>query len=79
MKTSTPLAVTMMNEQRGVAEGRAGFAQSAASGVHGPINTHIKPDPSAGGILSLAEEPEVKSAYIRMMVAIPEDRLFLVI
>lgn len=72
---------------RGVAEGRAGFSlwsselslKSTAFGADRPINTHIKPDPSAGGILSLAEEQEVKSAYIRMMVAIPEDGLFLVI
>lgn len=43
------------------------------------INMHIKSDPSAGGILSLAEERKVKLAYIRMMAAVPEDRLFLAI
>lgn len=43
------------------------------------INMHIKSDPSAGGILSLAEERKVKLAYIRMMVGVPEDSLFLVI
>ena len=57
----------------------ASHRSSRAAGVEVPINMHIKSDPSAGGILSLAEERKVKPAYIRMMVAIPEDRLFLVV
>lgn len=59
--------------------GAASYRSSRASGVELSINMQIKSDPSAGGTLSLAEEPKVKLAYIRMMVAIPEDILFLVI
>lgn len=87
MEIFSPLFVIMMNEQRGVAVGRAGFSlwggelslKKGLSGAGTSINMHIKSDPLAGGILSLAEEQKVKSAYIRLMVAIPEDRLFLVI
>lgn len=41
------------------------------------VNMHIKSDPSAGGILSLAEERKVKLAYITMMATFLGDRLFL--
>lgn len=59
--------------------GTVSYRSSWASRVRTSINMHIKSDPSAGGILSLAEEQKVKLAYIRIMVAIPEDRLLLVI
>lgn len=59
--------------------GAVSYRSSGVSGVELFINMQIKSDPSAGGTLSLAEEPKVKLAYIRMIVAIPEDRLFLVV
>lgn len=59
--------------------GAVSYHSHGVSGAEMSINMHIKSDPSAGGILSLAEEGKVKLAYIRMMVPIPEDRLFLVI
>lgn len=81
MEIYSPLHVIMMNEQRGVVVGRAGFSLRSSepslkqdSGAEMSINMHIKSDPSAGGILSLAEERKVKLAYIRMMAGVPEDR-----
>lgn len=59
--------------------GAVSYRSNGVSRAEMSINMHIKSDPSAGGSLSLAEERKVKLAYIRMMVAVPEVRLFLVI
>lgn len=56
--------------------GAVSYRSSRVSGAEMSINMHIKSDPSAGGMLSLAEERKVKLAYITMMVPTPEDRVF---